>query len=125
MKDDVSTEDWPTPGSSQEEDSNLLGSKPLTKLTEIDSMFETDSSSCESSMIGTTWYRWPVLLSLSANVTMNSLIYMGLAPVAQAIKDAYDLGSDFWPNTVQMLFPLFSLAMTPVVIYKYRDQQVS
>jgi hypothetical protein len=46
---------------------------------------------------------------------------MGIAPVAPVVKEAYNLGSDFWPNFCQMLFPLFSLIMTPVAIYAFRD----
>lgn len=50
---------------------------------------------------------------------------MGIAPVAPFVRDAYGLGSDFWPNFLQMMFPFFSICMMPVAIYKYRDQQVS
>lgn len=73
----------------------------------------------------TTLYRWPILLVLSANITLNSLIYMGIAPVAPVVREAYQLGSDFWPNFCQMLFPLFSLLMTPVAIYAFREQKVA
>lgn len=111
-----------------EEESQFLPQKSFASLEELDSTFEEDSSSTnasEAARLQTTLYRWPVLLVLGANITLNSLIYMGLAPVAPVVRDAYQLGSDFLPNFCQMLFPLFSLLMTPVAIYAYREQRVA
>jgi hypothetical protein len=62
-----------------------------------------------------------VLLTLGFIITLESLIYIGIAPVSPVVKEAYNLGSDFWPNICQMLFPLFSLIMTPVAIYSFKD----
>ncbi|MFO0116774.1 MAG: hypothetical protein ACK521_03905 [bacterium] len=98
--------------------------KSFASLEEVESTFEEDYSSTnvsEAAKLTTTFYRWPVLITLGANITLESLIYMGIAPVAPVVKEAYNLGSDFWPNFCQMLFPLFSLIMTPVAIYAFRD----
>lgn len=75
-----------------DEESHLMSRKSFTSLEELDSTFEEDSSSTnisKSNEIKTTLYRWPVLLVLGANITLNSLIYMGIAPVAPFVRDAY------------------------------------
>lgn len=100
----------------------------MQALSEYDERYEedcADTSASDQRLISTTFYRWPVLLTLAANISLNSMVYMGTAPVAPAIREAYGLSSDFWPNFVQMLFPMFTLMMSPLAIYLYKEQQVS
>lgn len=84
-----------------EEESQLLDKESMTVLSELDEMYEEDietTSAGEGKIIKTTLYRWPVLLALGSNICLNSMIYMGIAPVAPVVRDAYNLPSDFWPN---------------------------
>jgi hypothetical protein len=101
----------------------LIQRTSFTSLEEVDSSFEEDfsSTSGEGVTIRTTLYRWPVLLAIAASIALNSVVYMGIAPIAPTVRDAYNLEYNFWPNLVQMLFPLLSLLFTPLAIYKYRD----
>lgn len=64
-------------------------------------------------------------MSLAIVIAVNSVVFMGAAPIAPLIRDAYGLSSNFWPNLVQMLFPLLSLLLMPVAMLAYKQQQVS
>lgn len=106
----------------------MLGERSLVSLQEQESYMEEDFQSTtanEGIIIQTTWYRWLVLAFLCLNITVNSVISIGISPVAPVIQQAYNLETTFIPNLCYLSFPLFSLLFTPVAIYLFQDRSVS
>ena len=101
-----------------DEDSSLLDN-----MTEIDECFEeTDEEDLKENGVKyqSTWYRWVVISFFSLSICLNSLIAIGVAPVAIKLQEAYQLETAFLPNLCDMIFPAVSLGVTPVVICLYQ-----
>lgn len=61
------------------------------------------------------WWRWIVLVTFVANVSINIAIWIGFSPIAEIVKCYYGI-SDFWVNSVSMVYMLtYTLFIYPSV----------